>query len=345
MPTEPAHNRVRERRTALRMTQAELAERAGVSRTAVTAIEGERLVPSVATALAIAEVLGGTAEELFGRGGSTLPTERWAWQAPGSPPRCWRAEVGGQTILYPAASTPMFTPLPDTAVSSASTPDATLVIACCDPAAGLLASQYATATGMRLLVLPRSSRQAVEMLREGLVHMAGLHLSTSDAPEQNSQVVREALGDNCQMLRVARWQEGIAAMPAAKLRSVRGAMNAKLTWIGREPGSGARQCLDSLMGNRPVPRRIACSHRGVTEAVRSGWADAGVCVQLASAEAGLDFLPVQEEAYDVCFPGSLADDRRVKAFLSIVRSTAYRRLLGELPGYDTSETGNMWGAN
>jgi molybdate-binding protein len=78
--------------------------------------------------------------------------------------------------------------------------------------------------------------------------------------------------------------------------------------------------------------------------VQSGWADAGVCVQLASAEAGLDFLPVQEEAYDVCFCGSLADDRRIKAFLGVVRSAAYRKLLGELPGYDTSETGNLWGA-
>jgi molybdate-binding protein len=81
------------------------------------------------------------------------------------------------------------------------------------------------------------------------------------------------------------------------------------------------------------------------EAVQSGWADAGVCVQLASAEAGLTFLPVQEEAYDVCFPTSLADDRRIKAFLSVLRSATYRKLLGELPGYNSSETGDLWEVN
>ncbi|MGE0378531.1 MAG: substrate-binding domain-containing protein [Planctomycetaceae bacterium] len=345
MTDQQKDNRVRERRTALGLTQAELAERAGISRTAVTAIEGERLVPSVVTALAIAEVLGGTAEELFGRGGSKSPTERWVWQPSGSPSLCWRAEVGGQTVLYPAGSTPMLTPLPDLVASSSTTPDETLVIACCDPAAGLLASQFAAVTGLRLLVLPRASRQAVEMLREGLVHMAGLHLATNDDPERNSQVVQEALGDGYQMVRIARWQEGIAVTPTAKLRSVRAATKAKLTWIGREPGSGARQCLDRMLEGRPGPRRMARNHRGVTEAVQSGWADAGVCVQLASAEAGLDFLPVQEEAYDICFPGALADDRRIKAFLGVIRSAAYRKVLGDLPGYDTSETGNVWSAN
>jgi putative molybdopterin biosynthesis protein len=339
-------NRVRERRTALGMTQAELAERAGISRTAVTAIEGGRLVPSVAAALAIADVLGVTVEALFGRGGVPSDEEIWACEPADAQRRFWRAEVAGRRLRYPAGSTPMFTPLPDSgATQAAVAPEETLVIACCDPAAGLLATHFASVTGLRLLVLPRSSRQAVEMLRQGLVHMAGLHLATRDAPDRNVEVAREMLGGGFEMLRLARWQEGIAVAPTAKLRSVRAATKARLTWIGREVGSGARQCLDRLLENRPAPRRIARNHRGVTEAVQSGWADAGVCVQLASAEAGLDFLPVQEEAYDVCFPSSLADDRRIKAFLGVVRSAAFRRLLGELPGYDTSETGHLGGPN
>jgi putative molybdopterin biosynthesis protein len=339
-------NRIKQARLRRGWTQAQLAERAGVSRTAVTAIEGERLVPSVAAALALAQALGSTVEELFGSAGSRTAADVWAWEPMDSPAKCWRAEVGGRTVRYPAGSTPMLTPLPDSATThSIASPEETLVIACCDPAAGLLASQFATVTGLRLLVLPRSSRQAVEMLREGLVHIAGLHLSTGDAPERNAHVVREILGQGFHMLRVARWQEGIAVASTAQLRSVRAATRAKLTWIGREPGSGARQCLDRLLESRPGPRRIARNHRGVTEAVQSGWADAGICVQLASAEAGLDFLPVQEEAYDVCFPSSLVDDRRIKAFLAVIRSPAYRRMLGDLPGYDTAETGNVWGVN
>lgn len=337
---------MRECRTRRGLTQAELADAAGISRTAVTAIEGDRLVPSVAAALAIADVLGETVETLFGASPSTASEETWAWEPREAESPYWQAEVGGRRLRYPAGATPMLTPWPDSISSQAAvSPEETLVIACCDPAAGLLATQFANITGLRLLVLPRSSSQAIELLRQGLVHLAGLHLSTAETPDRNEQVARETLGEGCRLVRLARWQEGIAMAPSTQLRSVRAVSRAKLTWVGREPGSGARQCLDRLLQNRPAPRRIARNHRGVTEAIASGWADAGVCVQLASAEAGLDFLPVQEEAYDVCYPASLAEDRRVKAFLGVVRSAAYRRLLGELPGYDTTETGNTWGAN
>lgn len=335
-------NAVRRRRREAGWTQAELAARAGISRTAVTAIEANRLVPSVAAALALAEALGCTVEELFGRPTAAPAAEVWAWE-PDAPATCyWRAQVRGRTVRYPAGSTPMFTPLPDLAAAGPrAAPEQTLVIACCDPAAGLLASQFAAVTGLRLLVLPRSSGQALEMLGQGLVHMAGLHLATEQEPERNAIAVRRAVGGACRLVRLARWQEGIAVTPSARLRSVRAATKARLTWIGREAGSGARQCLDHLLDDRPAPRRIARHHRGVAEAVQSGWADAGVCVQLASAEAGLDFLAVQAEFYDVCFPESLSDDRRIRAFLGVVRSTAYRALLAQLPGYDAAETGNL----
>ena len=216
-------------------------------------------------------------------------------------------------------------------------------MASCDPAAGMLASQFNEVTGLRLIVLPRSSRQAIEMLRDGLVHLAGLHLSTREDPGRNSTVVRDTLGHDYQLVRLSWWEEGVVVTPKANLHSVRSVMRSKLNWIGREPGSGARQCLDRLFESRQSPRRIASNHRAVAEAIRSGWAEAGVCVQLVSAEAGLVFLPVQQEAFDVCFSRTLADDRRFKAFMSVVRSPAYRGLLGELPGYDSSETGIVWG--
>lgn len=341
------HNRVRERRTALGLTQAELAARAGISRTAVTAIEGNRLIPSVAAALALAEVLQTTVEALFGPNGQGVKQELWAWQPPASHPRYWLAEVFGQTFRYPATSSPMFTPLPDRAGAAfqAVSPQETLVLASCDPAAGLIASYFSQVTGMRLLVLPSSSRQAVEMMRQGLVHLSGLHLSTTDAPERNAEIVRKTLGTGYQMMRLARWQEGIASAPAVKLRSLRAAYLAKLAWIGREEGSGARECLDQLLEYRYCPRWTARNHRGVADAVLAGWADAGVCVQLVSAEAGLNFLSVREEAYDVCFPEALLDDRRFKALVRIVRSTTYRKLIEELPGYDASETGQLWRAD
>jgi putative transcriptional regulator len=47
------------------LTQAELAELAGITRVSVNAIEGGRMVPSVLLALRLAGALGVTVDELF----------------------------------------------------------------------------------------------------------------------------------------------------------------------------------------------------------------------------------------------------------------------------------------
>lgn len=60
-PISSGH-RIKLRRIALNMTQNDLASRAGISRTEVTALEGDRHAPSVAAALAIADVLETTVE-------------------------------------------------------------------------------------------------------------------------------------------------------------------------------------------------------------------------------------------------------------------------------------------
>ena len=70
-------------------------------------------------------------------------------------------------------------------------------------------------------------------------------------------------------------------------------------------------------------------------------ADVGVCVRLVSEDAGLEFLGVRDETYDLCFPTAAAEDPRIAALIEAVRSEPYRQLLGELPGYDTREAGEM----
>jgi molybdate-binding protein len=60
---------------------------------------------------------------------------------------------------------------------------------------------------------------------------------------------------------------------------------------------------------------------------------------LVSEEAGLDFIRVRDEAYDLCLPADFKSDPRLRALVEAVRLANYRRLLGELPGYDSRETG------
>jgi molybdate-binding protein/DNA-binding XRE family transcriptional regulator len=369
-------NRVREQRLSRQWSQAELAARAGISRAAVSAIEGERLVPSVAAALSLASVFECSVEDLFGANSETETSTQWAWpptmlsggrQSPGFAQasghiRYWSGTIQGRTFFYPVEATPLGE-LPHDGVAdpSSASPLAvrttvtrgqvaarhrsasqTLIMAGCDPAAGLLARLYEQASGYRMLVFSRSSRQALELLQQGLVHVAGVHLASSEEHDGNAAPVRKILSQPAKLLRVTEWEDGIAlGSGLSAVSSVRAVLRNRLTWIGREPGSGARQCLDELLDDRPAPRRIARDHRGVAEAVRCGWADAGVCLRLVAEEAGLRFLPIRTEGYDLCFTQIMGDDPRVQALIRVLQSQEYRLLIGDLPGYETRRAGEL----
>jgi transcriptional regulator with XRE-family HTH domain len=255
------NNRVRQHRAAKGWSQAELARRAGISRAAVSAIEIDRLVPSVAAALALADGFGCSVEALFGAEDAASGEPEWAWPPTSAAGRYWHARVGGRRVCYPVEANPAggvahdgvyrdgrFTPRDGADAND------TLVLASCDPAAGLLAAEYAGTNGFRLLVLPRSSGQALELLRRGVVHAAGVHFAATDEADRNAHDVRAALGPGHRLLGVADWDEGLAIDPAAGVSTVGGALRARLRWVGREPGSGARRCLEELRPTRPAPR-------------------------------------------------------------------------------------------
>jgi molybdate-binding protein/DNA-binding XRE family transcriptional regulator len=341
-------NPVQARRLAREWSQADLAERVGISRAAISAIEGQRLSPSVATALALAAVFECSVEELFGRGDVSQPHKpEWAWAPPGESSRYWEAEIGRRRLLYPVEAMTL-NPTPHDGIwqngvlrDSGSAPETTLVLASCDPAAGLLAAEYARACGFRLLVFPRGGRVALELLRKKLVHVAGLHYSTEEAPERNAETVRAQIGGDCRLLRVAKWESGVALATNDASRSVASVARRPLHWAARESGSAARECLDELLGRRHFSGREVSGHAAVAEAVRAGWAEAGVCVRFSAAEAGLNFLPVRTETLDLCFPAAFQHDPRIQALGRLLRDRACRRLISELPGYDARETGEI----
>jgi molybdate-binding protein len=195
--------------------------------------------------------------------------------------------------------------------------------------------------GSAQMVVHRMPRQALELFRQGVVHVAGVHFAAVDEHNGNASSVMQIVDQPARLLRVASWEDGIAVESGLSTRSVRRLLRDRVTWIGREPGSGARQCLDELSSNRPAPRRRARDHRGVAEAIRYGWTDAGVCLQLVAEEAGLRFLPMRTEGYDLCFTRSSEADPRIQSLVRVVQSPEYSELLGELPGYDARHAGEL----
>src|SRR5262249_52558202 len=140
-------------------SQAELAQHAGISRAAVSAIEINRLVPSVAAALALAKALDCSVEDLFGHK-ETDPSQdaAWAWSSARNTCRFWHAMIGGRTLRYPVETTAGGVVAHDGVFKegifrtrSRWAPEETLVLASCDPAAALLASEVNRLRGFRVI--------------------------------------------------------------------------------------------------------------------------------------------------------------------------------------------------
>ena len=260
----------------------------------------------------MAHALECSVEELFG-GGTTEATKsgpEWAWLPREEPRRYWEAEVRGRRLLFPAESLAL-NAIPHDGIwrgayvrePGRDVAENSLVLACCDPAAGLLATEYARSSGFRLIVFSRSGGEAVNLLKQGLVHVAGLHRSTKEQPGRNAETVRSQLGEGFRLVRVADWQEGLAVGGKTRSRSPASVARGVRRWALREQGSAARECLEEL---RPeAPGRTVHSHTAVAEAIRGGWAEAGVCVRLAAEEACLSFPLLLPLPLILTFPNPL----------------------------------------
>lgn len=337
--------RLQQFRAARGWSQQQLADVAGLPRTNISAIEAGRLVPSTVAALKLAAAFHCRVEDLFQLEDAAPGLAPWAWSGVEPSGRYWLADVAGRLLRFPSEAAIPF-PFSHDGVGEAdlhaehSATPPTLVIACCDPTVAILAHELAQRTGVRLLSYFRSSRQALELLKERRVHIAGVHLG-SDSSTGNHAAMHATLGEGYRLVHMATWESGLVTTSERRRPNVAALLNANVRWVGREVGSGARQCLDELLeGKRPI-RRIASDHRGVAEAVRSGWADAGVTPRVVASESGLEFLPVRTESYDLCVAAELMEDRRFRALLTVLQSPRYRRLMGDVPGHQATAAGEL----
>jgi hypothetical protein len=71
------------------------------------------------------------------------------------------------------------------------------------------------------------------------------------------------------------------------------------------------------------------------------WADAGICLKIVGSESSLNFRNIRGESDVVCFLRSLVNDPRIVSLVEVSKMAVFRRLIGELPGYDSSPMGGI----
>jgi putative molybdopterin biosynthesis protein len=356
--------RLRLERQARGFSQQQLASIAGVSRQAVSAFEVGTSDPSLRVALALAQAIGLSVEDLFGPGEAAAPVSATAI-APltGRAERVSLAAVGDRFVALPlrgdAGASLGFLPaggltaVPGPARESGGAEQVsirpvgplrpTLVVAGCDPALPLLATPLALLDPpVAFAWWPCGSAEALRLAGEGLVHAAGVH--TGDGGDRDGRPPLEGAG----VIGFTAWREGIVLRP--ELRSAVTGLDSiarhRLRIVNREPGAEARRLLDAermrlrlSKDDLPGYDTQAAGHLQVASAVRAGLAAAGIASEPAARAYGLAFVPLAEERFRLVIPAAHVASREVQALLRVLSSPWLLAQLAGLPGYDAATCG------
>jgi molybdate-binding protein/DNA-binding XRE family transcriptional regulator len=368
-------NDVRRKRQAAGLSQQALATRCGTTRQAINAIEAGHYAPSTSVALRLAHVLGCTVEALFRLpdAASQIEAEYVGDTSPAADlyTRCQVARVGDRLLAHPLqGALSAFTAADGLLVSTATearradrrvdidlmvdieVPENTVVVLGCDPALALLGAhltrRYPT---LRLVWVPRSSLAALRMLGRGEAHAAGTHLWDAESGESNiSYVRRELAGHRLVVVTLSQWQQGLI-VAAGNPKGIRGPADLArpdVAMVNRDAGSGSRMLVDMWLLQAGIASdwvsgyaREVPSHLAVAEVVASGGADVGPGILAVALALGLDFIPLQEERYDLVIPMAFLQTAPVQALLDVIASLRFRAELEALGGYDGARAGTV----
>jgi putative molybdopterin biosynthesis protein len=169
-----------------------------------------------------------------------------------------------------------------------------------------------------------------------------MHLLSPDDGDYNIPYLQKYLpGEEITLLCIAEREQGIVSFGRLSLAELPGH-----SFVNRQKGSGTRLLLDSRLRELGIqPDRIPgydrelTTHIGVALAVKTGEAEAGMCVFSAARALGLPFVPVGTERYELAFRTGDGEDPRIRALETAITSPEFREILSRLGGYTTRETG------
>ena len=356
-------NRVRQHRKAEGFSQRELAKLLGVSRQAIHAIESGSQVPSTSLGLRLARVFGCTVEDLFRLVADPGMRARLAPSPPGlaAGSRVALGRVDGRLVAHRLAPHGMTAadgivgevegdeaavqPLADIGHI-----DRNVLVAGCAPVLGALAHRVGQRfNDARLNWLRAGNGRALDLFAQGMVHVAGLHLSGENGDAGAAAAGQRAMpGRRLLVANLTRWRQGLVVAADNPLGIGSGAdlLRPGLRVAQREAGSGAHDLavrLAEAHGDRELPSAgpRAIGHRDVARLVRTGSADVGITIEAAALAEGLDFVPLTEERFDLILPASLAGEAPCSRLLDALDDPDFRTELSYLPGYDGSQSGQV----
>jgi len=227
--------------------------------------------------------------------------------------------------------------------------DNRVLMAGCDPGASVLV-RHLRRQGVELVVSYQNSSRSLELLKEGVIHIAGTHIQDEKTGESNLPKIHKMFGKGAiAVFSFALWEEGIVVAHGnpKDIRRIDDLARHDIRISNRELGAGSRILLDSLLARAGITsnmvsgyEKIALGHLPSARQVQMGRADCCMNTSAAARVFGLDFVPLVTQRYDLVLHKKHLKLPQIQAVLDMLARASFRHELESLGGYDMKTAGD-----
>jgi len=184
------------------------------------------------------------------------------------------------------------------------------------------------------------------------ISISSAHLWDGDTNEYNTAFVRKMIpGISCLLINLAYRNVGFYVVKGNpyKINTWKDLTKQNISMINREKGSGIRILLDEKLRLNNINREQLNgyniekqSHAAVARSIARGEGDVGIGNEkVASQVDGIEFIPLQEERYDLVIKESDLKYPIYKLIINTIQSDEFKKEIQGLGGYDLKDIGKI----
>jgi excisionase family DNA binding protein len=208
-------------------------------------------------------------------------------------------------------------------------------------------------SGSGLAILAEGSEAGLVRYQRGELTAAGIHLHATESgdTDANVEAVQTRPGfHDAVLLGFVRREVGLLVAPGnpKKLSELRDVEQSGARMAVRPEGAGAQLLLKLLLHRARIDARQISFLKppcptgpDVAQSIKAGRADCGIAIRAVADSAGLGFVPILWERFDLVVRQREYFRPPMQALVDFWKSPAIRRHAKELGGYDLDEIGKI----
>jgi putative molybdopterin biosynthesis protein len=207
-------------------------------------------------------------------------------------------------------------------------------------------------SGSALATLPEGSERGLERFLAGEVVAAAIHLHTLEGTgtDANVEAVRRSVQTHdAVLIAFVRREQGFVVAPGnpLDLSAIADVVERRARLALRPKGAGAQLLLLALLHRAGAPFEaiahgpVCPTGPDIAQAIRAGHADCGIATRSVANAAGLEFVPIMWEDFDLLLRQRDYFRAPMQAFFRFLSSSEFKARAQEAGGYDVSRAGQV----